>query len=246
MSHLRAEGRCMMVDDQGVARAKLPGRQAFHPFPRLIALGGNPASGKDLMARFLRDEFNYKVLGMSDTLAKHLQILDPYVPDTRDEETARKRIKRFIRYSELLEDVGYTKAKENPEVRRVLKTYATDLVRDQIQLNYWIEQMRGRIKEIVEVAGNRVVITGIRFPNEMRMVQSFRYKELKIDTVWLKRPGAHGSSHPSDKSLAPKDFDRVIENDGTVAQFEKKISDYMESFVPGGFENWESPVEYAH
>ena len=62
-------------------------------------------------------------------------------------------------------------------------------------------------------------ITDVRYPNEAEMVLARGGKLVRID-----RPGVTRLDHPSECALDDwSDWDHVIENDGTLGEFEDKV-----------------------
>jgi len=74
--------------------------------------------------------------------------------------------------------------------------------------------------------GKSVVITAMRFPNEIDMLN-----RLGGLSVWIERPdeerlnnaGEAIQSHASENSVSSKDFSYVMMNDGTLEQLYRKV-----------------------
>lgn len=170
----------------------------FVPFdpPRgtLIGLGGKLRAGKDVIGDYLEEKHDFVKLGMSDALNEALLKLNPHV---RLEDTL-KLIKitpdndvtgphfveagRFVPYRFLHDAVGYVEAKKNPEVRRLLQVLGTEVGRDMIDPDVWVRMAEKKIREHW-ANGKSVVITAMRFPNEIAML-----KRLGGLSVWVERP----------------------------------------------------------
>lgn len=225
--------------------------------PLLIGLGGKLASGKDTFADFLTAEYGFQKLGMSDPLATALYTLNPWIGERYDEEG---HYVEQIRYREVIDDIGYTGAKRIPEVRRLLQALGTEVGRDQLGPDTWTNAARGRIEKI-RAAGVPVVLTGIRYPNELELISS-----LGGTLVWVERPEpnllAFGSPegaqpaenigqavihaidnaldpdlvqfHSSEVTLTKSDFHITVTNDGTIEQLRQRAVSLIESL--GGIE----------
>jgi hypothetical protein len=183
------------------------------PRGELIGLGGKLRAGKDAVADYLVENKNFVKLGMSDALNEALLKLNPWIPYTVE---AHPDINR-IRYADLHEWEGYVEAKKNPEVRRLLQVLGTEVGRDMIDQNVWVNLAEKRIRQHW-AEGKNVVITAMRFPNELEMVQ-----RLSGTNVWVNRPSeAHSASestihaHASENSVTQDDFELTIENTGTL------------------------------
>lgn len=198
----------------------------------LIGLGGRLRSGKDVVADRLVAEHGYVKLGMSDALHEAMLAIDPIV--VVDEfvqypegapgygwNTPRAK----MRYSELVEGVGYVEAKKRPEVRRLLQNLGTEVGRNMIGENVWVDIMARKIDDH-RGAGHPVVVTGIRFPNEVQMIEA-----LFGQAVWLERPGTQAptegtAAHASENSVSASDFHWTLHNDSTLAALEAKTDLY--------------------
>lgn len=196
----------------------------------LIGLGGRLRSGKDVVADRLVAEHGYVKLGMSDALHEAMLAIDPWVAVPLEIGRFQRWILRvvfrrqdeiydFERYSALVRSLGYVEAKKNPEVRRLLQQLGTDVGRKMIGEDVWVNIMARKIDDH-RSAGHPVVVTGLRFANEVQIVE-----ELAGMAVWIDRPGEHAPSsgtaaHASENSVSAENFHLVITNDSTLAALE--------------------------
>ena len=181
---------------------------------RLIGIGGYASSGKDAVATILEDSHGFYGTFMSQPLNAALCRLNPQVEVRRGE---------VFRYVDLIAQLGYTKAKELPEVRRLLQAMGTEVGRDMFGQTVWIDQLRNYLA--AQKPDDDVVVTGIRFPNEASMI-----RELGGELWWVHRPG-YGpvNSHTSDNALTYEDFDRVVMNDGTLDDLEQHVAKLLQN-----------------
>jgi hypothetical protein len=182
---------------------------------RIVGLGGLLRSGKDSFADELVDQFGAVKMGMSDPLIKALTTLDPLIPLEESTET--------IRLSELVERVGYVNAKKEPEVRALLQRFGTEVGREQFGKDFWVDIAASRVLDVAET-GRAVVITGIRFPNEVDMIG-----RIGGESVWIERPGLVTAGHPSESSVHADDFDTVIHNDGDLLDLQDEAINFGDS-----------------
>lgn len=185
---------------------------------KALLLGGKKAAGKDTLAVFLKDyledtqSLKVELIGMSDPLLEALLVLNPFVV-----EAISGTPKRVVElYKELGED--YTALKEDPEVRRLLQTLGTDLVRNMIDDEAWVKIAERKVRENAE-KGIFTILTGIRFPNELAIAENVG----GAYTVYLDRDFPEDSStqdsnkaHSSEHALSPGDFLEIIENKGDL------------------------------
>jgi hypothetical protein len=194
---------------------------------RVIGLGGLLRSGKDTVADHLVEKHDFVKAGMSDALHEAMLTLDPYIPVNQDIQYPEgppgfgwNTYRSNMRYSELTEALGYVGAKGRfPEYRRLLQAFGTDVARKLFGEDVWVDAMVKRVREL-QADGRSVVITGLRFPNEIDAV----YERLAGTTYWVDRGDAtHGGGHASETSVRPEMFDRVIPNQGTLDELYEHV-----------------------
>jgi hypothetical protein len=189
-----------MVDPYQVAK------RANRPAPlRLFGLGGYAESGKDAFADLIVAHPGFAKTYMSKPLEQALLRLNPWINLTLPEYVERLG-HPVVRYQALHEAVGYDLSKKEPEVRGLLQRLGTEVGREMFGENVWVDAM---LKEAESLGGN-VVVTGMRFRNEMDAVQS------SGPTIWVDRGLPPVNSHASDNTLGPDDFDIIVDNTGTL------------------------------
>lgn len=189
--------------------------------PILIGIGGKLASGKDTVADYLVAEYGFIKMGMSEPLNDALLALNPLIP------TNLMGADMFERYQTVHARLGYTAAKENPEVRRLLQALGTEVGRDMIDPEVWTKIAAHKIREQL-AEGHSVILTGIRFENERDMIT-----RVGGSLVWVDRPDLTTSEgaeqHASENTLGAKDFTLTIENSGTIQHLETKAGLLIET-----------------
>jgi hypothetical protein len=168
----------------------------------VIGIGGPMEHGKDSLADILVRDHGFVKFGMSDAINDILMVLNPFVhtnPPTL--------------YAEWVERYGYTEAKTNPEIRRLLRVLGTEVGRDMIDRDIWVKIMSNKISAALR-EGKNVAVTGIRNgDNEIAMINAFGGA-----TVWVQRPGhpVPDTTHASENSLTREDFEIGVLNNGTL------------------------------
>jgi hypothetical protein len=95
-------------------------------------------------------------------------------------------------------------------------------LRDHYGEDVWISQAMRRIEEL-EAADPTVgiVVTDMRFPNEMRALAAAGFVTVRIERP--DRPIDRDPNHPSEIALAGAAFDHVVVNDGDLAGYLAKV-----------------------
>lgn len=182
----------------------------------LLGVGGGYGSGKDALVDFLVADWDYHRTFMSQPLLDAALLLDPLIRIDQPVRLDGAHIfgrSQIVPFTVLVRLVGYTVAKEQPMVRTFLQKLGTEVGRQMIDPNVWVDALTRQITTLRTGAQSRIAVTGIRFPNELEMIRS-----LGGTTVWIEREveRAAGSTHASETSLSSADFDFMILNDGTL------------------------------
>lgn len=214
----------------------------------IVGVGGLLTSGKDAFADYLVAQHGYTKLFMSEPLHDWLLTQNPWFRLDKPIECMEGwtfEPGEFHTYAEIVHQVGYTEAKEQTEVRRALQRIGTDCGRKMIDEQVWVQAMQRKVGALLQQAeelgrGARVVITGIRYENELKMMQ-----RLGGETVWVERPSARAAhaqrlkedsesatgavgKHSSELGLERKDFDSEIHNAGSLADLGRKSDTWLD------------------
>lgn len=176
--------------------------------PRMIGLGGYARSGKDTVGQYLVERHGYTRLAFADAIRDVAYRLDPVVETDRYNEG-------FVRLSDLVDMHGWEAAKADADVRRLLQRLGTDAVRSVLGDGLWIHALDRQV-----VGVDRVVITDVRFPNEVEYVRLARGGQL----WWVFRDGVSAiNGHASEHAVGRTVFDLGIYNNGTLEQLYEQI-----------------------
>lgn len=184
-------------------------RHDSHP---LIGLIGKKRSGKDTFASTLVEERGFTRYAFADPLKEAALGLDPLIRFEQDETYLATPDYYFgvgpkiERLSAVVERLGWEQAKEIREVRRTLQNYGVAI--RGIEEDFWT---RTTMEKALAHRGP-VVITDVRFPNEVEAVH--RAGGIIVRIV---RPGlASDDSHVSETALDGYPADLDVLNAGTV------------------------------
>ncbi|RZU35977.1 dephospho-CoA kinase [Streptomyces sp. BK022] len=177
--------------------------------PRYIGLHGFAGTGKDAVAKILAN-YGYERVAFADVLREALYVLNPIVSYGY---TGQQWL------SEVVDHLGWDLAKrEYPEIRRMLQVLGTEVGREMIDQNVWVNSVFKKLEE-----GKKYVFTDVRFVNEHQAIDSRLGLLVKID-----RPG-YGpvNAHKSDKGLPDEWFDVRIVNDGSLEDLNTKVREML-------------------
>jgi len=173
----------------------------------IIGLSGYARSGKDTVAELLCLNYEFSRISFADPMRDAIIVLNP-------------KINSVTRVSDYVEEYGWDLAKHNPEVRRLLQVFGTDVGRKMFGENIWIDMAFRQIKP-----NSRVVIADVRFPNEAEAIKERGGKVIRINRH------NHGAvnTHKSEIAMDNYMFDHVLYNDGTIDDLAENLFMLMRS-----------------
>lgn len=133
----------------------------------------------------------------------------------------------------LVARVGWEKAKEVPEVRRLLQSYGAEAGRDVHGDDCWVTLAAKRIKTFYSLGDTgTVIIDDTRFQNEVDYVSSRRGVLVKLLGVNRRWHTLEAKRHSSESPLSNILFDYLVYNTGTLEQFREHIKLILTSPKP--------------
>jgi hypothetical protein len=161
----------------------------------IIGLSGYAQSGKDTVAELLCLNYKYHRRAFADPMRDAIYTLNPIVFNLNS------------RVADLVDEYGWDVAKANPEVRRLLQVFGTDVGRKMFNENFWVD---------IALAGlndkHRVVLSDVRFPNEAEAIKNLGGQVWRINRHNHAPVNGHKSEHAMDNYM----FKHVLYNDGTI------------------------------
>ncbi len=211
----------------------------------IIALCGEKGVGKDTAAERLIEEFGFRRVSFADSLRficseafdvdyelfsnarqKEMKFDTAFILDKSYSSSLIDSIEKEAAYYNI--SLNYDKQalkefilnKKFTTPREILQFVGTEVVRDRINPDFWILVAEAIIKNSVQ---KRIVITDCRFKNERLMLKN----SLGAHLLRLKRASSNKSTHVSENSLgSDKEYDKVILNNQSIDQVQKKIEEY--------------------
>jgi len=167
----------------------------------IIGLSGYAQSGKDTVAELLCLNYGFKRISFALPMRDAIYTLNPLVEGTN-------------RIVDLVDEYGWDVAKANPEVRRLLQVFGTEVGRSLFGETFWIDQAFKRAEEY-----ERVVFSDVRFPNEATAIQARGGDVWRINRHNHAPVNGHKSEHAMDNFM----FKHVIYNDGTLDDLSDEV-----------------------
>jgi hypothetical protein len=105
-------------------------------------------------------------------------------------------------------------------IREVLQVLGTDIFRERVYEQVWAEAPFKQDWEGINV----VLLTDVRFPNEVAAVEERGGCVLRIDRSVT---GLDSDNHASETALDDFDFEFRYQNDGTLEDLRKRVHSFL-------------------
>lgn len=170
----------------------------------MIGFAGYAGAGKDTAAQALVYHRGYVRRAFADKIREALRRLDPHLGN--------------VRLNYLLAAEGWDKAKQFSEVRQLLQRMGTEVGRQLFGEGFWVRQLDYDICR-ADLDPKRVVITDVRFPNEVDFIhRAGGY------VIWIRRKHHKPvNDHVSEDSILPGHCDFILCNEGDVEDFHLRV-----------------------
>lgn len=181
-----------------------------------VGFVGRAYSGKDTAFRAI-EPFGYRRVGFADKVRECALALDPLI-EVPGGSSGLLGL-RVMRLSRVVELVGWDDAKKVPEVRRTLQRVGTEMGREVIDPDLWVN--------LALAEANRhhpapVAFTDVRFENEVAMVRAASGVIIGVrrNTGGIEGENAQHSSETGAMWLA---CDHYIDNDSTIEVLGQRV-----------------------
>lgn len=134
---------------------------------RIVGLTGLAGSGKNSVANILvKNYHNWKIVSSGSAVKDVCAVMFDWPRNLLEGDTVESRQWRETTDSYWTEKLGY-----NFTPRIAMQWLATDIVRKQLSENFWINKTEKTIRNIIENTDYNVVITDVRFKNEIDLIR---------------------------------------------------------------------------
>ncbi|MGW1828835.1 deoxynucleotide monophosphate kinase family protein [Streptomyces tubercidicus] len=183
-----------------------------------IGIMGLAGSGKDTAGKWLTENRGYERVAFADPLKEAALRVDPIVdPAVRTDGRGTDD----YRLSDVVNALGWEHAKDEVrEVRRFLQELGASI--RALDPDFWLRQALKKATDVNERFGRPVVITDVRYENEVAALWSAGFHLVYID-----RPGTPRMAHESEQ-LTEENAEYVIQNFGFLEDFHAKVERFWE------------------
>jgi hypothetical protein len=172
--------------------------------PCLIGIGHRKRSGKDTAANVIVEHANAERIAFADLLKEGVNLWHGW--DSRHSDGELKEV--------VDQYWGYSP-------RDAYVRIGTDCIRNNIRNDFWVHAAMRFVQRHM-AAGRDVVITDVRFPNEVEAVRAAGGTLWKVNRASL--PPLKDDDHVSETALAYDGWqDTTLDNDGSLGDFQEKV-----------------------
>lgn len=180
----------------------------------IIGLAGYARVGKNEAAKGLIP-MGFRQIGFADKVRDFLYTLNPIVSPRRQQAFGP-----FLEPEPLQVVIdkygwdGYKDTPYGPHIREYLQRLGTECGRNGLYENVWIDATFREVQH-----DPHVVITDVRFPNEVQAIHNRGGMVIKI----IKEGVGPANNHPSETALDDWKPDALITNDSTIENLHRKV-----------------------
>lgn len=114
--------------------------------------------------------------------------------------------------------------------RKILQLVGTDALRNVVSNNFWIIPMKRKLKDHIR-NGRNVVVSDVRFVNEIELIKELSGKIVKIERNNLEQISGF-EKHSSEFELETFDeWDYYLDNNGTLEDLYKKVDNLINDAI---------------
>ena len=196
----------------------------------IIGICGLIGSGKGTVADILVENHNFEKLSFADKLKDGVASVFGWDRDMLEDDTDRSRIWR-----EKQDEFWTNETEMSVTPRLVLQLFGTDCMRNGFFDGIWVSLVK---QKILEDPDKNWVIPDVRFPNEVKMIQSVQGEVWQVRRgdlpVWFMDKRDNGVEptdvHASEWAWIDRDdtFNEIIYNDSTLENLLLSIKNVRE------------------
>ncbi len=186
---------------------------------KYVGICGLARHGKDTIANVLVEEFGFTKLAFADRLKQIALAIDPFVRTGGDEN--------FKYLSQVVNDLGWERAKSIEDVRRILQRIGTEAGRQLISDSLWVDLLEKEASK-----HDLVVVPDVRFPNEAQKLLELKAIMIHVTNPNIQHNGVgtqHASEQFSEQLKAHCHY--LILNEGSISELHSKIRSIVKEIL---------------
>jgi len=195
----------------------------------IIGIAGKARSGKDTLAKFIREEFEKKhnrkfydaafAFELKNMCKFQFGLDDDQLWGDKKEEPIERFAKHFVSIRPFCAGLGKDKMVDSythwtpREIMQEMGSFYR-----KIDYNFWVKGLRKFLQHEKLQGHKDFIIIDVRYINEARFIESKKGFLICIERAVENRAQIHGTTHESETGLDNyKDFDMYIDNNGDLA-----------------------------
>lgn len=202
----------------------------------IIGLGHRKRTGKDTVANYLEEKWGARVLSFASPLKELVDLM------LLNKDGIMATVVFQQQFSAWADKYGMDKTSsvyhtirnidgipldlftmEDGKPRKLLQYIGTDLIRNQLGKDFWIEALKQQLKRIP--SKEWVVVTDVRFPNEKQFIEQVGIA-VKVD-----RKTELNDTYESELALADANWSYIINNNSTLENLFLQVEDLVSSLL---------------
>jgi len=176
----------------------------------ILGLTGLKGSGKDTAAKYLVEKHGWVNVKFADTLKNMIRLM------LSEAQYSKEMIERYVEGD--LKETPLGGVFGTRDCRHLMVTLGTEWGRDLVSPNIWIDIARAKIEGHI-ANGKNVVITDLRFANELALLKS-----MDAITARVERGLTNTSNHPSETFISQMDVGYILQNNKTIEHLHSAIA----------------------
>jgi len=205
----------------------------------IIGIAGFLGSGKGTLGDILVQEHGFKAIAFADAVKDAVSAIFKWPRELLEGDSIASRY-----FREKTDEYWTSKFGYEVTPRYMMQLMGTEAGRDVFDPNLWVYVVE---KIITEDPDSNYVITDMRFPNESRIIKKMGGHTIRVvrgpEPLWFETAAKdnltntnsmsllYPTVHRSEYSLCGYEFDRVIENNGTIEDLKTKLNEFKQGVL---------------